>query len=316
PDIANNMAFFGVDLTALSQQLNALTAVAPVAWNGSLEASATTHSGQMIQFDAQEHFLPNEPGLLARVQAQGYANTQSVGENIFAFDQDPLFGHTAFFVDWGFDDVDFDGNGARRPNFGILGDGIQEGAGHRTAIMSAGFQEVGVVGIVETDPNTNVGDVVTTQHFGARFDYEAQFLGVVFDDQDSDAFYDIGEGLAGVTISIAGTAGNFQTLSSASGGWQFEAPAGDYTITFSGAGLSSPVIKAASLGAANVKIDARADEAPALNAILGSTGDNTLEGSIGGDRIDGRAGDDLLDGLEGDDVLIGGDGADRLFGSD
>jgi Ca2+-binding RTX toxin-like protein len=316
PNIANNMAFFGVDLTALSQQFDALTAVAPVAWNGSLEAHATAHSRQMIQFDAQEHFLPNESGLLACVQAQGDANTQSVDENIFTFERDPVFGHTAFFVDWGFDDVGFDGNGTLRPNFGVLGDGIQEGAGHRTAFMSAGFQEVGVAGIVESDANTNVGDVVTTQHFGARFDYEAQFLGVVFDDQDSDAFCYIGEGLEGVTISIAGVAGYFQTLSSASGGWQFEAPAGDCTITFSGTGLSSPIVKTATLGPANVKIDARADEAAALNAILGSPAENNLQGSINGDRIEGLAGDDLLDGLKGDDVLIGGYGADRLYGSD
>ena len=300
PVIQVNLNFFGVDMAALEQQFAALTAVAPLAWNDALQISAETHSQGMLDFDQQSHFLPGEPGILERFQNAGYTNLSRAAENIFAFDRDPLFGFTAFFVDWGFDDVD-DPNG----DFASTGDGIQDPPGHRNAIMSADFQEVGVAGLQQTDPNANVGPVATTQHFGARFNYNPQFLGVVFDDLDGDAFYDIGEGLANIAISIEGAGGAFQTQSSASGGWQFEVPAGQYTITFSGQGLDGEVIKAATLGADNVKVDARADEAAPAGPI---------EGGAGNDSLVGTAGDDVIRGLGGDDILAGGGGGDMLEG--
>jgi len=71
-NIQSAMTFFGVDTTALAAQLNALTAVAPLAWNDSLSTSAETHSQLMINFDDQEHNLPGEPSLRHRIESAGY----------------------------------------------------------------------------------------------------------------------------------------------------------------------------------------------------------------------------------------------------
>ncbi len=330
PDVASAFQYFGVDTAALQAQFRQLKAVAPLAWNDQLALSASRHSELMIRHDTQSHNLPGEAGLMERVKAAGYQQLQAVGENIYAYDQDPLFGFVAFFVDWGFDDEDFTPGGNLRPDFRDRGDGVQDPAGHRDSIMSDWFQEFGVAGLKETDYRTEVGSVVTTQHLGARFDYQAQFLGVVYDDRNGDRFYDFGEGERSVIITLSGAGGTFQTASTASGGWQIVVPAGAYDITFDFADAGE-VTKHAVLGQDNVKVDARVDEAaPVLTVtkiaasapadpvpdIAGGAASDVLIGDDAGETIFGYAGDDILSGRGGDDMLDGGDGRDRLLGGD
>ena len=255
PNVASALSYFGVTLSALQNQLAALSPVAPLAWNSALNVAATTHSQAMIDEDEQSHQLPGEPDLGTRIGNAGYANLQGAGENVYAFSDDTAFGHAGFVVDWGYDAVDFDGN-VLRADWQTRGDGIQDGAGHRANMMDAFFTEVGVGIIRETNAATEVGEYVTTHNFATRFGYKAQFVGVVIDDADGDSFYDIGEGLGGVTVRLTNGAATYQTTSWSSGGWQIEVPAGNYTITFSGGGLDAPIVRQATLGAVNVKVDA------------------------------------------------------------
>ena len=51
-------------------------------------------------------------------------------------------------------------------------------------------------------------------------------------------------------------------------------------------------------------------------ALVGSSGNDSIQGYAGNDRIDGLAGDDTLIGRAGDDTLIGGSGNDSLTGGD
>ena len=60
----------------------------------------------------------------------------------------------------------------------------------------------------------------------------------------------------------------------------------------------------------NIKVDI-IDE---LNAIDGSSGNNTLNGSEEADYITGNAGHDTINGNGGDDVIVGGTGNDNLRG--
>src|SRR5262245_6347924 len=85
PAVQNALAFFNVNTTLLTQQWATLTPVPPLAYNDSLAAAAVFHSEKMREFDQQEHQLPGEPDLAARVQAFGYTGFSLVGENIFAF---------------------------------------------------------------------------------------------------------------------------------------------------------------------------------------------------------------------------------------
>lgn len=253
PQIEAAISYFGVDLSALEQQLGSLSAVAPLAWNRALADAADYHTGIMIQHDSQTHQAPGEPTLRERTVDAGYTSQSYLGENVYAFTEDPLHGHAGFVIDWGFD-ADDDPNG----DFASAGDGIQDPAGHRISLMHEAFFEVGVGAAAETDLATDVGPYVVTQNFGGPTDYAAQFLGVVVADLDEDGFYDIGEGLGGVAITLQSQADNstLTTTSWDSGGWQIAAPAGTYTITFSGGGLEADIELVATLAGENVKVDA------------------------------------------------------------
>ena len=126
---------------------------------------------------------------------------------------------------------------------------------------------------------------------------------------DSDQFYDIGEGLGGVTINASGVTGNFTTTSWASGGYQLTAPPGSYTVTFSGGALTSNIVQSVTLGTSNVKVDAIKNA-----AVAATTGDDILSGTANNDMIDLLAGNDTYNGLGGSDTVYGSEGNDTLNG--
>lgn len=124
-NITNALSYFGVSLDAFRSQMMSYPAAAPMAWNTALAAAAEGHTRLMIEMDMQSHRLPGEPGLSARITDAGYTNWTSVHENVFAYAQDPLYGHAGFVIDWGHDSEDRH-NGALLPNWRTLGDGIQD----------------------------------------------------------------------------------------------------------------------------------------------------------------------------------------------
>ena len=287
-NIGDAMRYFGVDLGALRSQLAAYGAVAPLAWNGTLAQAAEDHTQRMIAADLQSHQVPGEAGLGARITAAGYVNWSSLSENVFAFSQDPLQAHAGFVIDWGYDDADFSG-GMLRADWQQTGDGMQDAAGHRAGLLNAASTEVGIAMLAETNPSTSVGPWLVTQDFGTRWDYRPQLVGVVIADADGDAFYDVGEGMAGVTITATGTGGQFTTTSWGSGGYQMVLPAGRYSMTYEGGGIVGSVTHLVTIGTANVKQDALAGEAVAVRDL----------------RLVGTAAAEHLTGLGGNDTILG-----------
>ena len=287
--ITDALRFFDVNVDMLISQMAAFDAVAPLAWNGDLAGSADTHSKLMIKFDQQSHNLPGEVGLVQRVRDAGYTDVQRVGENVFAYTQNPVHGHAGFILDWG-----------------VGPGGIQDPAGHRVSLLSAGFTEIGISILAENDSSTTVGPFVTTQHLGTRFGYDAQLVGVVIDDRDGDDFYDIGEGLGGVTVTATGANGTFTTTTWGAGGYQMELAPGSYDVTFSGKGLDGEIVQTVRIGKDNVKLDAEVGDA--------ETSDNGPAVLAVGKTVTGTSGNDVLRGSNGNDVLEGGAGADRLIG--
>ena len=193
PDITNAIQFFNVDLGVLASQFATLTAAAPLSWSDQLSQSATAHSQLMIDNDIQSHNLPGEPSLGDRVANTGF-QFQTIGENIFLFGRDPLYDHAAFFIDWG-----------NTPT------GIQTPPGHRNNIMDSGKKEIGIGVIAENNPVTKAGPFAVTQNIGTSFTSQQKLLGVIINDTDNDDFYDIGEGVGGVTITATGANGTFAT---------------------------------------------------------------------------------------------------------
>ncbi|SMD07726.1 protein of unknown function [Fulvimarina manganoxydans] len=291
-DVTNAVRFFNVDLALFKTQMAAFAPVAPLAWSEALDKAATAHSNLMIQTDTQSHNLPGEAGLLERIQAAGYTQLSSVGENIYAYSKSVEHGHAGFIIDWG------SGPG-----------GMQDPAGHRISILSDRYSEIGIGAIAEDNSATKVGPNVVTQNFGNRFDYQAQLLGVTFRDKDADTFYDAGEGLGGVTVTATGAGGTFTTMSWDSGGYQMVVPAGSYSVTFSGGGLAAPITKTAIVAQSNVKVDAMDG--------TGGTGGAKV-GTTGSDLFVSQAANESFSGLEGIDTLkIGTNRADAtLQGSD
>ncbi|MFZ1469968.1 MAG: CAP domain-containing protein [Paracoccaceae bacterium] len=306
PNITQALSYFGVDLAAFQSQMQGFAAVAPLAWNGALAQAAYGHSLEMIAADAQSHQLPGELSFGDRITAADYTNWRSLRENVYAYSQDMTFAHAGFIIDWGMDDADFNA-GTLRSDWQTAGDGMQDAAGHRVALLSGAMTEIGMAAIAEDNSATSVGPWVITQDLGTRSGYQAQLLGVVIDDRDGDAFYDIGEGMGGVTVTATGTAGTFTTQSWGAGGYQMVLPPGAYSVSFTGGGLIGTAVYSVTIGAANIKVDAFADDAsgPAYQA-----------GGAGNDRLTAGPRNTLLTGFDGNDTLQGGDGADTLNGGD
>ncbi len=299
-DITNALRYFNVDLDMFRAQMAEFDSVAPLAWNGNLAIAADGHSQEVIDHDTQSHQLPGELSLSGRIVAAGYENWSTVGENVFAFTEDPVQGHAGFVIDWG-------------PGPG----GMQDPAGHRNSILSDQFNEVGISALSETDSSTSVGPWVVTQNFGDRFDYVPQLLGVVIRDTDGDDFYDAGEGLSGVNIAVLNDSGRIatQTQSWNSGGYQTELDAGQYTVIFWDGGLGGSVREDLTMGTENTKLDVSRSEAKSDNGVrLGTDGADSFSTGAGGDVQFGRAGNDTLTGASGNDILSGGAGEDLIRG--
>ncbi|MGD1909836.1 MAG: DUF4114 domain-containing protein [Rivularia sp. (in: cyanobacteria)] len=247
PDIQSALSFFPVNLTELQSQWNQLQPAQPVAWSNNLHDSAVAHTQLMIDFDQQSHSLPGEPSLGDRIGNTGYQFT-TVVENVYAFGSSVLESHGAFAIDWG-DDIN----------------GIQNPPGHRNAIMSNDYREVGIGILSEDDPATQVGSILTTQHFANSQELATTdtswLLGSAFHDIDNDGFYSIGEGLSDITINISGISNSefstsIQTFSA--GGYQTLLSPGEYQVEFIQANntLKTETI---SINDENVKLDLMID---------------------------------------------------------
>lgn len=321
-NITSAINYFSVDLDSFHSQLAAYDPVAPLAWNGNLTDAALGHNQLMAEQDAQEHQLDGEPRLSERIANAGYENATRASENIFAYAQDTLYAHAGFYIDWGYDDVDFS-NGTLNSNWQDTGDGIQDPAGHRITILNGALTEVGVSVLSEDDPNTQVGPLLVTQNFATRSDYHPMLLGVVINDLDSDQFYDVGEGLGDILVTATDAAGNeTQTTSWDSGGYQMELDPGSYTVSFSGTGLDGVASYTLTMGSENSQLYGYAANAEIPPGIVenGTPGKDALSGGAGNDTLSGGDGSDTLLGNDGDDVLIGGtssvDLRDLLYGGE
>lgn len=240
-DIQSAISYFKVDGVALLQAWNQLTPQPPLAWNSALADTALAHTQLMIADNTQDHQLPGEASLLDRIKATGYTNPRRFDENIYAYATSILFAHAGFAIDWGTD-----------------AGGMQNPPGHRNNIMSADVREIGM-GIVTTpvaDPVNDVGPMVVTEDFGDRYDLTGSWLlGVAYHDGNGDGHYTAGEGLGGVSVHVVGN-GVDQTIATApAGGYQLLLQPGDYTVQFSGPGVTATNSQVVTVGSQNVKLD-------------------------------------------------------------
>jgi hypothetical protein len=166
---------------------------------------------------------------------------------VFSHAESVAHGHAGFDVDWG--NLNNPGAPFYNPNFD--NQGMQNPAGHRRNMHNGDFSEAGI-GVVN-GTNGSVGPQIVTQDLGDPGDVR-YVTGVVYEDLNSNSFYDIGEGRSGVRIDVEGSA--FYAVSGTSGGYSVPVNEdGTYDVTFSGGGFSSFMTTANVLNGQNVKVD-------------------------------------------------------------
>ncbi|MES2924739.1 MAG: CAP domain-containing protein [Verrucomicrobiota bacterium] len=220
PDVTSAYSYFSVNLAMMQTEFNAIPALPPLAPNASLTTAARGHSAWMLANAVQSHneTNPNNDPFIRMTNA-GYTYS-TAGENVYAYVKSVWHGHAGFEVDWG-----TGGTG-----------GMQNPRGHRSSIHNANFREIGV-GVVNGTNNTvnpPIGPQLVTQDFGARNSSPNLGTGVAYYDLNSNNFYDLGEGISGLTVNVSG-ASNYCTTA-AGGGWVVPCPttAETRTVTFSG----------------------------------------------------------------------------------
>ena len=234
-NIANARTYFSVNVVLLQSEFASYASKPPAAFDVRLYNAAKVHSDDLIARDAQDH-----TNQFQRISDAGFSYLQARG-NVFSYNQDAVYGHAAFNIDWG--------SGT---------DGMQDGRGHRMAIMSidGDYTNVGIAIVSESDPATNVGPLVTTGNY-CKADtsqpnhYNRFIVGTVWNDLDSDGMYDPGEGVGNVTVMP--NSGMYYAVTSNSGGYAIpiDSP-GTYTLTFSGA---VDAVRTVTVGAESVLLD-------------------------------------------------------------
>jgi uncharacterized protein YkwD len=243
PNVQSAYTYFGVDLAELQTEFATNPPVAPLAMNADLIAAARWHSGDMFTNIYQGHTQTNgstvlDPG--QRITANGYT-WYTYGENVFSWAEYVFYGHAGFAVDWGMNPPS----------------GMQPGRGHRQNMLNAGFREIGV-GVVDgvngvPPPPTQVGPQLVTQDLATQPANTPFITGVAYYDFNGNGFYDVGEGIGGVTVNTPGS--KYYAVTANSGGYVIPVTSnGNYTLTFTASGLSTQIVATIS-SSKNVKID-------------------------------------------------------------
>ena len=218
-------ASIGVDLSGVAPSQ-------PLAFNPQLIEAARLHSIDMNARGYFSHYTPEniDPG--QRITAAGFTWT-SWGESIA--------GGTAF-------------PGPSDALRGLIIDAGVTDLGHRRHLLAIDsvFQAQNLVGIGIVQAGTGPLVDYYTIDTAAAPNPTAYLTGVVILDANGNGKYDISEGLAGVTITVAGV-GSTTTFSS--GGYSFPVSPGIYTVTASGGPLTSPITRQVAVGTSNVRLN-------------------------------------------------------------
>jgi hypothetical protein len=237
PDVLATLKYYNVNLQQAEQTIANATPQAPLAWNQALANSAQGQSQFEASSQTQTHTGSNGSSTQQRIQAAGYTNATSSGENTYAYASSVMESMQAFLFDWG---VPSDGH---RINI------QQPGVSAQNAYTSVG------IGIVQTSAgNPSYGPMVITQDFGSQASTQAQVVGVVYNDTAATGFYLPGEGQGAVQVDAVnlktGAVASTQTWDS--GGYELALAPGQYRII---ASLNDKVIQTSTVAVNNLNIE-------------------------------------------------------------
>lgn len=235
-DVLHAISQRAVNLTMMKAEFALLPVRPPLAFNSKLTQMARGHSQDMFDHAFQGHVGSNGSTLGQRAAAVSYPG--SVGENVFSAVESVFYGHAGFQIDWG------TGPG-----------GMQVGRGHRVNIHE-NYREVGVGVVMGRNKigDYAVGPQLVTQNFGTQNGSQAFVTGVAYYDLNGNGFYDLGEGIGGLTVNVNGS--SYHAVTANSGGYTVPVPtaAAIRSVSFSGLGANGSG-EAVIVGGANVKVD-------------------------------------------------------------
>lgn len=181
--------------TEIRKEFASYPKASPLAFNRYLLKSAQAYSQEMTLKNFFSHYgdSKHQSSPTTRAIAQGYSG--SVGENISGAGADK-------------------GQDVKEHHFGLMVDAYNVSdatmhLGHRLNALDPKWNEVGI-GVFGSRQNGRV-----TQDFGRS--NTSYYLGVVYEDNNDNRFYDPGEGIQGVEIRPS--VGNYYAVTSSSGGY-------------------------------------------------------------------------------------------------
>ena len=241
-----------VDWQMFAAEIAALRPAPPLFFNPTLTQAARSHAAYMVQVGEWGHYeTPGKPGFsgewpkdrLAALGYQGEVRECSGGAQSTVFES-----IVSMVVD-----ADAPGKGTG---------GMQVRRGHRRTMIAPTWREIGI-GFHAFGRNR----LSTTQNYGTAPHAARIVGGVAIDDRDGDAFYDLGEGLAGVHIRI----GAHSQLSTNSGAWRIDLDAASKSAKLIASFGSLQIEQAIAANDQDVGVDlvfAIADAVHKLNAQL------------------------------------------------
>ncbi len=207
----------------------------PLAFNNQLFSSALGHTTDMLQRSYFEHLTKDtDDNPFDRIRNANYGFTQAA-ENI-------AFSRNSTDIAW-------------RLHYMLFKDAGVDGRGHRVSILNGAYKEVGI-GLRSLNGMWKV-----TANFGlSKNDAQKQafVLGVVYYDSNDNDFYNAGEGVSNVSVTISN--GSLTTTASAGGYAVPNLTNGDYTITFSHSEYGSVSKNFTVANDSNIKVDATLNE--------------------------------------------------------
>jgi uncharacterized protein YkwD len=257
PDISNAYNQWGVSRTKVRNDFQNMPVRPPLAFHPILIQIARAHDQDMLDNNFQAHNGTDGRSPFQRMNDAGYTGWSGAGENIFAYGKSMWDIHASFNIDFGNEST----------------------YGHRHNIMNDEgtiFTEVGI-GVIHGGGGggVSVGPIITTEDFGARSTY---ITGVVYNDKNKNHFYDMGEGIAGVTIKPS--VGTTTAVTSSSGGYAIPFTTdGTVSITASGGTFGTSVSHTIEFNGENVKVDfnPNATGLPDQVTIIGPTVTDTVK---------------------------------------
>jgi hypothetical protein len=249
-DVYVQNALKNVNTNLMVQQFSTNPAAMPLSFNAQLINAARAHAQYQFNNGIQSHVGPGTNTLAQRLQTAGYPYFWAT-ENVYSYAQSAVHGHAAFEIDWTGDNS----NG-----------GMQTPPAHRDHNHDRRFVEIGIGVINGTNKvgtNVAVGPQLVAQDFGTTSPSMTYITGVAYYDLNGNNFYDLGEGLSGVTVTVDNV--DAYAITSSSGGYSIPVtPNQNYTVRFAAAGAPQ-VVNAISIATTNnVKLDLKPTFAPSI----------------------------------------------------